>query len=235
MGFYDNGVISICFDDSYASHRSIALPAMAGYGFRGTLFPICEAVDQADAGTSSLYCTTSDLQAMQDLGWEVGAHSYAMAAHSGSITAAQLQADLTLNQQWLADRGLRGGDTFAYAVGAFNAGKREAAADQVSSARTILSISQKSETLPPSDMLALRSQSGVASSAGYVLTTTLLNQVKASKNWLILTMHNIAAAESGANVASTATFLQMLADISAAGIPVVPVGEVVEKIRAFSD
>lgn len=237
MPLFPNGVVSICLDDSYVSQLNTVEPLLTARSMRATLNPIAGAVDLADSGASALSLKTSDLRWLQDArGWEVGTHCYAQATHSNiaSMTADEVRADLVANQAWLADRGLKGGRTYAYPLGAFNGLIRPGIARLVDSARTINAISQRSEPLPPGDLLRLRASSGIAGSGGYTPTGTLINQVKAAKNWWIWVLHDTQTTSTGVNIAGTAALTTALDLLANASVPVVPVGEVVAAIRSVT-
>lgn len=232
MGVYDNGVVSLCFDDSYVSHFATAAELMRPYGYTGTLYPIFEQIDKADAQTTTSYCTTEQVLDLVGRGWEVGTHAMTTATHSNiaSMTPAELRADLAAQLAWMRRAGITWRGSYAYPLGAFNGVIKATLGPLVDSARTINSVTQKSEPLPPGRLDVIRAQSGVSAPGGYTVTTTLLSQVKAAKNWLILVLHDIQTTGSGANTASTASFTTLLSDIAASGVAVAPVGDVVDTI-----
>lgn len=239
MPTYPNGVLSLCLDDSYVSALTIVEPLLTARGFRATLNVISEAIDKADRGESALYLKTTDLQWLQNVrGWEIASHCSAQATHSNiaSMTAEEIHADLVAQQKWLTERGLKGGRTYAYPLGAFNGVIRPTVSRLVDSARTINRTTQWGEPLPPRDLMRLSAASGLAGGGGggFTPTSQQVADLKAAKAWGIWVVHDTAASSSDVNIATTAGLTSALDLLVSASVPVVPVGEVVAAIRAVT-
>ncbi len=228
-------MISVCFDDSYASQWTMGMPKLAAYGYPATLFTIDEYIGSAGR------LTLAQLKALHDRhGWEIGAHSDIAANHSASytgLTATVLEADIQAQRAWQLARGLRGADGTAYPLGQFGATSDAASTMDIvrkyfAYART--THSRTTETFPPADRWRLRATSGISTFAGGVTpsslttaTTGALDKCKANKSWLILVFHDIVTS----GVAATSQILQsdynaIIDAINTKGIPVVPIGNV---------
>ncbi|MCU1689336.1 MAG: hypothetical protein JWN20_1264 [Jatrophihabitantaceae bacterium] len=114
---FPSGVISLTFDDSFASQYSIAYPAMTATGLRGTLVPIIGRLDQPD------YLTSVQVAAMATAGWEISGHATTDESHKLSLhrmTPEQRFVELAQIRDWNAAHGYDT-DTFAYPGGWFDA------------------------------------------------------------------------------------------------------------------
>jgi hypothetical protein len=228
---FPTGVISIGFDDVYGSAYTYGLPKLQQCGYRGSVYTI-----QSMVGTTGRM-TLTQLYALQDYGWEMGSHAYLDADHAltyTGMTAAQLDADLRRLKAWEITSGLRGMDGTAYPLGQYGVTVDGVPTTQIvrqynGYART---TSRKTyETFPPADPYRLRAQSAITTFAGgyapSAVTGTDLAKIKASAAWGIYVFHDIV---TGAPTSSTqiaqADFNAIVDAISAAGIPVLPAGDV---------
>lgn len=232
---WPNGVISITFDDTYASQWTLGKKTLDTYGYPATAYTIGDYVDAP--GRLSL----AQLTAMQDrCGWEIAAHASTGVNHSASytgLTATALEQDIREQHGWLMSKGFRAADGMALPLGQFGQ-----TLDGLSTldivrrhwgyART--THSRTKETWPPADRFRLRAISSISTfSGGYapsLLTTATtgdIDKCKAQKSWLILVFHDITA---GAPTATTqiqsSDYDAIIAAISAAGIPVRTVADV---------
>jgi peptidoglycan/xylan/chitin deacetylase (PgdA/CDA1 family) len=235
---WPTGVISICFDDTYAAQWTLAKPILDTYGYPATAFTIGEYVDSA---VSPGRLTLAQLKAMQvHSGWEIAAHANTGTNHSASytgLTAAQLESDIRNQHMWLNAKGFRGADGTAFPLGQFGSTSDGASTTDIvrahwGYART--TSSRMKETFPPADRWRLRAISGISTfSGGYApssLTTAVTGDIAKCatyKTWLILVFHNIVTTTP----ASTSECLQsdlssIVAAINAAGIPVRTIADV---------
>jgi peptidoglycan/xylan/chitin deacetylase (PgdA/CDA1 family) len=234
---FPTGVVSLCFDDCWASQWSAAKGILDTYGYRASAFPIISLLDSAGR------LTTAQLKILQDVyGWEIGMHAYADSIHAATatgVTAAALDADLRAAAAWLAASGFRSSSGYAYPLGQYgrttdNALTTDTVRTYASYART--THSRTKETYPPASWERLRSISsistftgGYAPSALTAATTGDIARVAATGTWLILTFHEIiASASTPANTGQLklSDFQTIIAAINAVGVPVVPVGDV---------
>ena len=114
---FPSGVMSLTFDDSFASQFSIAFPAMSAVGLRGTLVPIIDRLD------SPGFLTSANVQAMADAGWEISPHALTDEGHQRGLhrmTELEREAELTGLISWHNDRGYPT-DTYSYPGGWYTA------------------------------------------------------------------------------------------------------------------
>lgn len=227
---YPNGVVTLCFDDSYAGHYTIARTVLGQYGYQATMFPIVDVV-----GTSG-YMTVTQMRALQDLmGWEVAPHAYTAANHANfaSLTAAQIQADLASSINWMQANGFRRAGSYAYPLGVFSGGQDAVVSPYVELGRTIQST-LFNETLPVGNPLRLRGASGVGGLGGLSVSGSITNAggildgCKAQASWCILTMHDVSTgASTGINQISQADLQTLVSGINTRGIAVATMSEVI--------
>ncbi|MFF7795528.1 polysaccharide deacetylase family protein [Streptomyces sp. NPDC007991] len=239
---FPGGVVSITFDDSYASQFTAARPKMDTLGFRGTLYTICDVI-----GTGG-YLTTAQLQSVQNnSGWEVAGHAYTAAAHNAkynTLSAATVEDDIRKTRMWMVSNGFAS-DSFAYPGGWFsrtsdNVSIESLACRYFASGRGI-SSADNLESFPPSMPLRMRSITGIGSLAGAAAKGLPANLVGAGGaldrcqldgDWTILTFHEVVAGTAAnANQCSQSDFDLIMDAIAARGIPVLPVGDV---LRLYS-
>jgi peptidoglycan/xylan/chitin deacetylase (PgdA/CDA1 family) len=239
---FPNGVVSVTFDDSYATQFTGARPKMDGLGFRGTLYTICDVI-----GTGG-YLTTAQLQAVQNnSGWEVAGHAYSGANHNtkyNALPAATVEDDIRRTRAWMTANGFPS-DSFAYPGGWFSKTSDGTSIEALTcryfgNARGI-SSADTIETFPPPMPLRMRSITGIGSLAGGAakgLPANLtgsggaLDRCQLDGSWTILTFHEIVAGTAATtNQCSQTDFDSIMDAISARGIPVLPVGDV---LRLYS-
>ena len=238
---WPDGVISICFDDIYASQWTGGKPGLDARGWPATCHVIGDYVGNAGR------LTLAQLQAMQDQsGWEIAGHANTGVNHSASytgLTAAQLEADIRAQHSWLMAKGFRNVDGTAYPLGQFGLtsdaqSTRDIVRGHWGYART--THGRTKETVQPADPWRLRAVSGISTfSGGYApsaLTTAVTGDIakcKANRSWLILVFHDIVAGAPTATSQITQTdYDAILAAIAAAGIPVRTVSEVLRGATA---
>ena len=232
---FPSGVISITFDDSYASVYDLARPKMDSLGFSGTMFNIAEAI-----GSSSVYLNTTQMRSMQDFsGWEMGGHAYGTAAHAARYTTMTEQAvddDFRKLRAWLVTHGFTS-EHFAYPGGQFGKTTDGVPVDQIAAryfttARSI--ISENVESFAPAMPYRLKAVTGIndGASIGGVTVSSLtatggkLDRCLNNGDWLNLCLHKIV---TGSPADSTeigqAGFNTLMDAIASRGIPVITVSE----------
>lgn len=234
---FPNGVVSVTFDDSYATQYTGARPKMDSLGFRGTLYTICDVI-----GTGG-YLTTAQLQSVQNnSGWEVAGHAYSVTNHNAkynTLTAAVVEDDIRNTRMWMASNGFPSA-SFAYPGGWFsktsdNVSIESLACRYFSSGRGI-SSADNLEIFPPPAPYRMRSITGIGSLAGASargLPSNLtgaggsLDRCQLQGDWLILTFHEIVTGSvTTSNQCSQTDFNLIMDAINSRGIPVLPVGDV---------
>ncbi len=230
---FPNGVISITFDDSYASAITLGRQELDVYGYPATSFQILDLLDTS--GRATLIQTK---QAQDYSGWEIGAHAATLADHAASLTALDptaLEADFAAQIAWGKTNGITI-DGLAYPNGAHNAAVIAAAKRYFNYGRTI--CPKPKETPYPANPFKLRSVSSISSYTGGVAPSTLtatgtghIDLCKANASWLILCLHQIVTVTPTA----TSQLLQsdlaaILAKANSAQVPVMTMRAVLAKL-----
>jgi hypothetical protein len=214
-----------------------ARPAMDVLGYRGTLFTIRDLI-----GASGTYLTLTQLQQLAAVsGWDVQGHAYTDAAHAAgytTLTALAVQNEMRFLRAWMLASGFPG-DIFAYPHGTFGATSDGVPVEQIAmqyfaAARCI--ISETAEPGPaPAMPFRVKSVTGIndgtalggTTVAALTATGGLLDRCAASGSWLILTFHQIiTGTPTDSTMCSQAGFQSVMTAVSAAGIPVLPVADV---------
>lgn len=225
---YPNGVVTLCFDDSYAGQDTIARPILTPFGYQASMFPI---VDQIGQGGSY---TLANLYRMHDeLGWEVAPHAFTLANHSGfgSLSQSAIQADIAASLAWMQANSFRWSGAYAYPLGYFGGGQDTAVGPMVDAARTIDST-LKTETFPLGQQYRLRCPAGVGGLGGLGITAYtnsggILDQVHANGGWAPITLHDVSAGTStNVNQISQADLTALVAAINSKGVAVATFGDV---------
>lgn len=214
------GVVSFTFDDTYASHYTVARAKLDQYGFPGTAYVIQDYVGQANR------MTLAQLHNLERYsGWEVAGHATTGAIHNARITTltdAQVQAEFAAIRQWLADNGFAG-DHYAYPGGEHLPGQAALCEQFFTSARTVY---QRPETHPPARASKLRTKGYVTSTTTVASLTAAVDEAAASGEWLIITNHDLVSAVGQSTDQLIADFQAVVDYVATKGIPVRTVGEV---------
>jgi peptidoglycan/xylan/chitin deacetylase (PgdA/CDA1 family) len=92
---FDRGLISVTFDDGWASQHENALPVLDKYGIPATMYIISSAInDQPE------YMTQKQIQDFADRGHEIASHTVTH-PHLRELSPGQLNAELTESQATL--------------------------------------------------------------------------------------------------------------------------------------
>ena len=231
---FPTGVVSVVFDDSFQNVYDNARPIMDALGYRGTLYTITDVIGVAGS------LTLTELKNLQTIsGWEIGGHAYTSAAHNAgydTLTASQVADEMRLMRAWMVSNGFPV-DSFAYPHGTFANTTDSVAIDQIcsqyfSTGRSV--ISETAETFPPAMPYRMRAKTGISSSGGggtLVSTITAtggaLDRCQLDGSWYIINLHQVV--NSGVSTSTqilTSDFSTLMSAISARGIPVLPVGDV---------
>lgn len=235
---FPNGVVSIVFDDGGDSIWNYARPAMDTYGFQGTNYVII-----GNLGNSGVMTTAQNKNLQDFSGWEIGLHSYDGAMHTNrytAYTAAQVDDDIRHGKEWLVSNGFRG-EAIAYPGGEYQSttdgvGIDAIAARYFSTGRTILfQTGYPTETFPAGMPMRVRAVSSISSTqtganvpANLVAAGGLLDKCQLNAGWLVLVFHKIVNGTATVSTECSVTdFQTIMAGISARGIPVLPVSDVV--------
>lgn len=218
-----HGVISVCFDDGYASCISQAAPVLQSYGYSATAFAIRNLIDQAN------YLTAAQLASLRDTyGWDVQVHADTVANHNLTngfvgLSDAALTKEYVDEINWLNPRGYPHRYYMAYPKGMTDATVLSVTGRYFSAARTVQY--RTVETLPVCSPLRLRSVTPNNTTPTVPNTTpaTLewyVDQVYNYGGWLILSFHELVSPATTGTQFLPADFSTLMAYINTKGVPV---------------
>jgi peptidoglycan/xylan/chitin deacetylase (PgdA/CDA1 family) len=222
---FPHGVVSITFDDNFATMVSAGAPTLAAHNYPATAYIIAELVGKPGRAT------LADLQTLQNTrGWEIAAHAHVGANHTARFTnlAPQvLEDDLVDMRAWLIGHGLRGYDHCAYPGGEFTGGTGTnvlaLARRYFASCRAI--YQGEREMVPPADAAKLR-VFYITNQTTLAQAKTAVDQAKAHREWIILVFHNLVASPASSTQWGAANFDTLVGHIASTGMPVKTVGAV---------
>ncbi|MFZ5893493.1 MAG: MopE-related protein [Myxococcota bacterium] len=220
---YPNGLLSITFDDGFASQFSLAKPILDTYGYPATAYVIVGVVGAPN------YMTLAELTTLQNSSnWEIAYHSYDADVHTAgfpSTPALDLEQDIDLARDWLYDNGFEGHCDCAYPHGAFTGGATDVLSTVAARLSACRTVHQKHrEAYPPSNPYKLRVL--LVNKPVTVESVELaLDRAKANKEWLILVFHNLTDTPVINNDYDPDDFGSIMAYANSIGIPVQTVGD----------
>lgn len=175
----DKGMVTLSFDDGWASVKQNAVPLLHENGLKSTFYVFGNALDNAAGG----YMTTNEVLELQRAGNEIGCHSM---SHPNLTTLESLDSEISGAKGFLESKGIRT-STFAYPFGAYNSSVQTAVKNSgfIGARGTDFGYNDKN-----SDHYNLFVQP--------VNTTTTPDQIKNwvnfannTKSWLIFLMHKV--------------------------------------------
>lgn len=217
---WPNGVVSLTFDDTYASHYNLVRPKLDQYGMPATAYIIQDYVGQGGR------MTLQNLVDMQRFnGWEIAGHSTTGAVHSArfnTMDAASLAKEFSDIRSWLAANGFTG-DHVAYPGGEFNDTVLDATERFFTGGVTVY---QRPETLPPARRSKIRRGGYVTSATATATLTAAIDAAVTNKEWLVFGFHDVLTTTGVSTDYSTANFNTVIDYLATKSIPVRTVGDV---------
>jgi len=211
----DEGVVSLCFDDGYDEHWSVAAPILAVHGLRGTAYVMPDQVGQPG------YMTREQLAALQrSFGWDVAAHHFTPLTE---FPGDDLPRVLDGIQGWLAQNGFGAGARhLAYPLGKHDPRVLTLVRARFATARL---ASGGAETLPPADPHLLRAMNVLDSTPPDALIAAA-RRAREEREWLILMFHFLVDVPQRETEYAIENLRRAIAGIAASGVAVRPVSEV---------
>ena len=212
-------LVSLTFDDAWASHSTQALPLLQQYGMKGTFYITTGFLDTPD------YMTTAQLVGLSAAGQDIAAHTIDH-PHLPQLTAAQVDSQLRVPKTTLETLLGRPVTSFASPFGEYNSAILTQINAVYSSHRTVNSgYNGKIDT----DVHQLKVQN--------VLSTTTRADIdawvatsKANGTWLILVFHDITNTPGDIYDSTPANLAQYLQAIQAGGITVATMTDALAEI-----
>ena len=217
------GYVSFTFDDGRPCNIEIAAPAMRRHGFRGTAYVMPDEIGGRD------FMTAAELDELAaTYGWDVAAHH---AVSFTEMSASELEPAILGVQSYLRQRGFDAGvQHLAYPLGRQDTKVvRPLVRKHFTTARL---AGSGPETIPPADPHLLRTVN--------VLNTTtpeeigaIARRAKEHGEWAILMFHLLNDDPKLEIAYSIDDFESALREVEKAGVTVLPVSEVWDRIGAI--
>lgn len=147
------GVITITFDDGYATTYTNAYPVLKKYGLAGNIAVNPQPIDGGWTG----YMTLAQIRQLNADGWTVVSHSVTHADLT-KLTAAQLTDELVRSKEWISQKHLRTANVFIVPYHSWGTRERDQITKYYRAARgyTINQFwPERFESWPPRDPYAL--------------------------------------------------------------------------------
>jgi peptidoglycan/xylan/chitin deacetylase (PgdA/CDA1 family) len=203
--------VTFMFDDGYKSVRKLAEPAMAAYGFKGTVAAIINELNDTDQN----YMRLTDLRYLRDRGWTIASHSVTHRSLP-TLSNAQVEDELYDSAAYFYRNGL---SVFHFALpfGDYNQRVWGFAQWYYVSARGVERADNPYGILP----FDIRIQECEYNTSAAQVSSWLAH-AKANRRWLILLFHNITPTVSSKDIyaVSTARFKETVTQVKATGIRV---------------
>lgn len=213
-------LLSITFDDGWATDHDAARPVLERYRLHATHYVITGSIGDTAAG----YMTASQVRALADAGEEIGSHTVThpyLARLSSSEQASELAGSRS------ALEGLLGAAVpqFALPYGDFDAQVMDGVRGRYGSARTTIRGFNTPDIFDPYRIVVMPVDA-------YTRPETVRSWVdtaKANGYWLVLLFHRID--DSGGSSVTAASFDAMMAGVAESGIEVRTVGDALDELR----
>jgi len=221
------GVISIAFDDGYASTYTKGMKRLARYGFPATAYIITDVVDTAT------WLTTAQIDQLHDFqGWDICPHALTINNHNltnglESLSDANCLTEISGLYTWMKDRGYsvrdiaypkgnRGGSVLKYSRRYFTHGGRGTV--------------QGPETSPAGDPWYIRGWSVDGLTTSVATIESFIDKAIADKSWGIITFHNIVTGAAASATEFNETNYNAVIDYLAnSGVKVMKIGDVLSR------
>ena len=215
---YPRGVVSLTFDDTWASHADAAAK-MAEHGFPGTEYLV-----QSRVGTAGNLSMAQVRMLDEAYGWEIAAHASNDAAHIDWTTQTPewIATELAAQRTWQEENDLPT-ETFAYPIGPFSADIARQVSGYYASARSTYGWTN-SAAKPHKHRLSCHVVNAATTLAG---AKTWVDRAVANGGWPIFMFHNLVTSGATGNDWLISDFNALVDYIATTGVPVASVGDVI--------
>jgi peptidoglycan/xylan/chitin deacetylase (PgdA/CDA1 family) len=177
---FDQGMVSINFDDGWATQIQYAQPLLRQYGFPATFYLTSQAIEQNWQG----FMTLSNAFSLKNDGHEIAGHTVNHPDLT-TISASELEFQLTSSKTWLIQNlNLPGLPQFATPYGRYNAAVLDRIRAHYSSHRTV----EVGRNFRDSDRYRLKGND-VHWAVTVPQVRSWIDAAKAEKSWQILLWH----------------------------------------------
>lgn len=225
---FPNGVISFTIDDGRMDNYTKFRPMLAAYDMRPTAYII-----QGLLGSPN-YMTLDQVKRLHHLNrWEIGHHAFDSSTHTNdydSLSDAQIHADFQSAKEWARVNDLGPLNHHAWPHGRSDVRVRNIAMEYMTSAvGTTTSILGQPFSMSNRDALFRMNRIPVDNTYDVATYPTKhLDPILANKTWGIFMCHNMDDSTENSTTVRTDKMQALVDGIVARGIPVMPVGEVID-------
>ncbi|MBL8121899.1 polysaccharide deacetylase family protein [Candidatus Saccharibacteria bacterium] len=222
---FNQGIVSLTFDDGWQDVYTNGLPLLKKYGFKSTQYILTGSLNTPD------YMTTSQVRAFQTQGSEIASHTVNHFDLT-TLTASQLSSELTSSQSRL--RRLYGNSVatnFASPYGAYNATTVSAIKKYYGSHRSVDTGFNSKDNFNQYNIVV----QNIEVTTTNAQVQAWVNKAKADRTWLVLVYHQVEndpATATDTYAVSTANLDAHLAYIKSTGISVQTVQQALTTVKA---
>ncbi len=176
----NRAMVSLTFDDGYASQYNYTLPLLKQYGFASTQYIVSGLIDVPG------YLSLDQLKALAAAGQEIGSHTITHPDLT-TMTKAQYTNELTASQTQLKQWTGQSVSTFAYPEGRYNQGTTSVAKPLYTATRGVESGLNSKDNFNAYDIKVqdIRASTTTAQIANWIA------QAQATHTWLVFVYHSV--------------------------------------------
>ncbi len=200
---FASGMVSLDFDDGWATAYDNALPILASAGFKSTQYIVTANLHSTEPD----YLTVGQIQHLQTLGHDIQSHSRTH-PHLPALTPSQMADEIAGSKVDLAAIGVTA-SVLSYPYGEYNSAVISATRDAGYLGARTATTADSGFNGRDTDRFKLKTQS-VENSTTLAQVQDWINTAVASKTWLILVFHQID--NSGLQYSTTPDRLQQIVD-----------------------
>lgn len=219
---FNQALVTITFDDGYASDYTNALPLLQKYGLTSTSYIISGLIGQPDYLSLDQLKT---LAATQEIGSHTVTHAD-LSSKSKSAYTKELANAQTQLRQWTGQQITN----FAYPEGLYNGGTTSVAKKYYASTRGVEAGLNSKDTFNAYDIKVqnIDENTAAATVAGWVA------QAQATKTWLVLVYHSVSSDpnDAGDYTITPAQLDSQLAVIKSSGVTVKTMQQALTDVKA---
>lgn len=207
---FNRALVSLTFDDGYASTYTNGLPLLDKYGFASTQFIVSSLV-----GTPN-YMTRAQVKAFSNSGHEIGSHSVThpdMTTLTKTTYDRELTTSKTKLEQWFGVPVTN----FAFPEGRYNQAIINDAKPLYASTRGVEAGLNSKDNFNAYDIKV----QNIDTATTIEQLTDWITQAQATHTWLVLVYHAVTSDGSGDYSVATAALDNQLALIKSSAVPVV--------------
>jgi peptidoglycan/xylan/chitin deacetylase (PgdA/CDA1 family) len=205
-------LVSLTFDDGYASHATVALPELTAAGLTGTFYVQSGAIDSPPPPD---YLTSGQLGALVRAGMEIGSHSVTHPILT-DLTPEEQTAELGDSQQALRTLTGQSVTSFAAPFGAYDDDLITRIDGFYATHRTVDDGYNQRDTL---DLSRLKAKM-VVSTTTAADVQEWLDETRAQGLWLVLVFHDLVEGSTDFYDTTPETYREVMAEVAASGIAV---------------